>query len=69
MGAKTEAYNENSDVLRGTLISWMDVKQAKMEANLKKRKTATKASQERMEALMNVGLETMETRLGKIGAN
>jgi hypothetical protein len=51
VGAKIEANNENSEVLWHTLISLMDVQQAKID-NPKEQMAAIEASQERMVAPM-----------------
>jgi hypothetical protein len=45
----------------------MDVQQAKIQAN--HNEWMAKASQERMEAPINISIETMEACLGKIEAN
>jgi hypothetical protein len=65
---KIGANNEKFEVLRGTLISWLDAHQAKTEANHEEWMVAMKASQERMEALMDVR-EAMKACLEKVEAN
>jgi predicted XRE-type DNA-binding protein len=47
----------------------MDAHQAKIEINLEEWMATVKASQERMETLMDVTQETMEDCLEKIEAN
>jgi hypothetical protein len=54
--AKIEASNYKVEVLRHTLVSWLDVDQAKTEANHEKWMAAMKASHERM----NVSVKTTE---------
>jgi hypothetical protein len=66
---KIEANNKKPGVLRGTLVSRMDDHQAETEANHEEWITAIKASQERMEALMDVSLEITESCLEKIEAD
>jgi hypothetical protein len=51
------------------LVSWMHDRQAKAEANHEELMATLKASQERMESLMNVSLETTEACLEKTEAN
>jgi hypothetical protein len=50
----------------GAIVSQMDTHQAKTEANHEELVAAVKASQERMEALMDVILEMMESCLEKM---
>jgi hypothetical protein len=57
---KIETSNEKVEILRGTLVSRMDIHQAKIEANHGEWMVAMQASHEGMEALIDVSLETME---------
>jgi ribosomal protein L25 (general stress protein Ctc) len=65
--AKTDAdLKEMKEEMKsqiGVLVSQMDAHQAKMEVNHEEWMAAMKASQERMEALMDISLETTEVCL------
>jgi flagellar hook-basal body complex protein FliE len=71
--AKADSHHKKFEVLWGTLLSQMDVHQAKIEANHEELLAAMKASHERIKALMNVSQEVttayqeiMAVNLGKL---
>jgi hypothetical protein len=62
--AKMEANNKKSGTLQGTLLSWMEAHQAKIEACCEEWMATTKACAEELEAVVDVFRE----RLGKMNA-
>jgi predicted amidohydrolase len=67
-GCHEEVRAEMNSRISG-FVSWMDAHQAKTEANREDWMATMKASQERMEALMDISLKTTEACVENIEAN
>jgi hypothetical protein len=60
MEARIEPNSKKYEILRDTLISWMDAHHARTEANQEELRATVEASHERIEALRDVSQEIME---------